>query len=59
MMSFYKKLGYDINDYPQAKKNYEVEISLPVYYNLTNEDVDLVIETVCNSVKEIIGEAAL
>jgi dTDP-4-amino-4,6-dideoxygalactose transaminase len=55
MMSFYKKMGYDINNYPQTRLNYEAEISLPVYYGLKAEEVDIVIDVVCKSVKEIIG----
>ena len=55
MMSFYKNMGYSIDNYPQTRKNYETEISLPVYFDLKPEEVDLVIEMVCNSVKEIIG----
>ena len=42
-------------NYPRALNNYEREISLPVYFNLKDEEVQLVIETVVNSVKEIIG----
>ncbi len=55
MMSFYKKMGYDIADYPQTKQNYETEISLPVYYDLKKEDVEMVIDAVAKSVKELIG----
>ena len=42
MLSFYKKLGYNILDYPVAYDNYSREISLPVYYDLTDEQVKLV-----------------
>ncbi len=55
MMSFYRGMGYNIENYPQTFKNYQAEISLPVYFDLEIEQVDFVIETVCNSVKEIIG----
>ncbi len=55
MMSFYKNRGYDMADYPQAKNNYEIEISLPVYFDLTSEQIDFVIQTVSNAVKEILG----
>lgn len=55
MMSFYKNLGYKMNDYPVTYENFSREISLPVYYNLTDEDVQTVIESVIKSVEEVIG----
>ena len=52
MMSFYKKLGYDIKDYPVSYKNFSCEISLPVYYDLSKKDVKTVVEAVVESVEE-------
>ena len=49
MLSYYKGLGYDIKDFPQAYKNYECEISLPVYPQLDDEKVHIVIQTVINA----------
>ena len=46
MLSYYKELGYDINDYPTAYENYKNEISLPVYPQLGEEEVNFVIKTV-------------
>ena len=55
MLSYYKNLGYEINDYPVAKSLWECEISLPVYYDLTDDDVNKVVEVVAASVKKIKG----
>jgi dTDP-4-amino-4,6-dideoxygalactose transaminase len=55
MLSFYKKLNYNISDYPVAYSNYSREISLPVYYDLTDEQLSTVANAVIKSVKEIIG----
>jgi dTDP-4-amino-4,6-dideoxygalactose transaminase len=55
MLSYYKNKGYDINDYPVSYDNYSREISLPVYYDLTDKMVEIVIKAVVNSVKENIG----
>lgn len=55
MMSFYKKQGYDINNYPIALDNYSREISLPVFYDLDAEKVKLVTNAVIASVKKVIG----
>lgn len=56
MLSFYKNLGYDINNYPNTYNNYKCEISLPVWYNLTEKQMELVISTVINAVAEVIGK---
>ena len=55
LMTFYRESGYDIADYPVAYDNFAREISLPVYYDLTDEMVDTVIEAVVNSVKTVTG----
>lgn len=52
MMSFYKNQGYKIEDYPVSLCNYSRVISLPVYYDLTNDQVDRVIAAVKVAVKE-------
>ncbi len=54
-MSYYRKLGYNIENYPQAKANYEIEISLPVYFNLAETEVEFVIKTVKDAVYEVLG----
>lgn len=53
MLTYYKELGYDIADYPQAFHNYEHEISLPVYPQLDNEKVDFVIKTVKEAYEKV------
>ncbi|MFL2571147.1 MAG: DegT/DnrJ/EryC1/StrS family aminotransferase [Parvicellaceae bacterium] len=54
MLSFYKKKGYAIESFPQTYANFKTEITLPVYYNLTDQQVDTVIETVIKAVEEVI-----
>ena len=46
MLSYYKNLGYNIDNYPCTYHHYSREISLPVYYNLSDEEVERVIEVV-------------
>lgn len=55
MMSYYKGLGYNIERYPVTYDNYSREISLPVYVDLTNEQVETVIRAVCAAVKKVLG----
>jgi len=54
MLSFFKNKGYDINEYPQAYQNYSHEISLPIYPQLTNEEVNFVIRTVVEAYEKVI-----
>ncbi len=45
MMSAYKKLGYDIKDYPNAYNQYANEITLPMHTLLTDEEAVYVAKT--------------
>jgi dTDP-4-amino-4,6-dideoxygalactose transaminase len=42
LLTYFKGLGYDIKDYPVANKNFVSEISLPIYPQLTDEQVDYI-----------------
>ena len=46
MLSFYKNAGYDIQHYPVTYDNFSREISLPVYYDLSDDQVQTVIQAV-------------
>jgi len=56
MLSLYREMGYDMNDYPLAYDNYSREISLPVYYDLTDGQIDTVVNTVIHSVEEVLNK---
>jgi dTDP-4-amino-4,6-dideoxygalactose transaminase len=51
MMTAYKNLGFDINNYPNAYHQFINEITLPLYTRLTDEEVDYIIQ----NFKEIIS----
>jgi dTDP-4-amino-4,6-dideoxygalactose transaminase len=51
MLSYYKD-KFDIKNFPITYDSYSREISLPVYYNLTEEQIDYVIKAVIESVTE-------
>jgi dTDP-4-amino-4,6-dideoxygalactose transaminase len=53
MMSYYRSLGYDIKHYPKSLANYESEITLPLYYQLKNEEVDFICDALKKHVQEI------
>lgn len=54
-MSFYTKMGYSLDHYPIAKDNFVREISLPVYIDLTAEQMQTVVKAVINAVEKIIN----
>ena len=45
MMTAYKRLGFNIYDYPNAYHFFENEITLPLYTKLTDEQVDYLLKT--------------
>lgn len=46
MLSFFKSKGYKIEDYPKAYENYSIEISLPIYPQLSEVEINYVVEIV-------------
>lgn len=54
MHTAYKKMGFDIKDYPKAYEKYRNEITLPLHTLLSDEEVDYVIETFKKSVEEVV-----
>ena len=52
MMTWYKNNGYSMDDYPVSYDNFARVISLPVYYDLTDEQVQIVSKAVIESVGE-------
>lgn len=55
MLTAYRTRGYRIEDFPNAYRHYSQEISLPVYYDLTDAQADMVIAAVMESVAEVMG----
>ena len=55
LLSAFKNKGYKMEDYPVAYDNYCREISLPVWYGLSEEMVKTVIDAVICSVEEVLA----
>lgn len=51
MMTAYKKLGFDIKDFPNAYRLFENEVTLPLNTRMTDEDLEYVIENFVEIVK--------
>lgn len=54
-MSFYKNMGYDVMNYETTYDNFSREISLPIFYDLTDEQIN----TVISAVKEAVNTVCL
>ncbi len=52
MLTAYKNMGFDIEDYPNSYNYYRNEITLPLYSRLTDEQVDYIIEGVKGVMRE-------
>lgn len=55
MFSFFKTTGYKINDFPVSYDCYSREISLPVYPQLTSEQIGIVTNAVIKSYYKVIN----
>ena len=53
MMTAYKNLGFDIKNYPNAYKQFENEITLPLHTRLTDDEVSYIIECFVDCVKDL------
>lgn len=53
MHTAYKNLGFSIENYPQAFKMYQNEVTLPLHTCLTDEEVDYIIEAAKKCIKKV------
>lgn len=53
LLTFYKNYGWNIADFPNAWAQFENEISLPVYYDLTDESVKYVAQSIIEAYKAL------
>jgi dTDP-4-amino-4,6-dideoxygalactose transaminase len=55
LLSVFKSMGYKIEDHPIAYSNYSREISLPIYPQLKDEQIEYIVKVVESAVNYIIG----
>jgi dTDP-4-amino-4,6-dideoxygalactose transaminase len=55
LFTVYKQLGYSIENYPVAYAKYASEISLPVYFQLRDDEVQLIIHAVKVAYTKVMG----
>jgi dTDP-4-amino-4,6-dideoxygalactose transaminase len=51
LLTLFKNKGYSIANYPKAYKNYKSEISLPIYPQLTEVELEHIVKSVANAVE--------
>lgn len=55
LLTAYKNAGYKMEDYPMAFEKYKNEITLPVYFNLTNDNLKTITKAVIDSVNAVMS----
>ncbi len=53
MMTAYKEIGFDINDYPNAYDQYHNEITLPLHTRLSDEDVRYILDNFIDIISKL------
>lgn len=56
ILKVFKDAGYSIEDYPNAWDSYSREISLPIYPQLTDEQVDRVVKAVIEAYTKVVHD---
>ena len=56
LLTAYKNLGFDIENYPNAYNYYVKEITLPLHTRLSDEDVAVIVSNFKEIVEEVVGE---
>jgi dTDP-4-amino-4,6-dideoxygalactose transaminase len=54
MLTVFKNLGYTISDYPVSYDNFSREISLPIYPQLSAEQIDYICKAVHDAYKKVV-----
>jgi dTDP-4-amino-4,6-dideoxygalactose transaminase len=55
MLTLFKNLGYKMEDYPTTYTNFACEISLPIYPQLTTEQVNYIVDSIHNAYQQVIA----
>ena len=53
LFTAYKKLGFSMNDFPEAFKQYSREITLPVFYDINDEQIEAVVNAVSTAYESL------
>lgn len=53
-MSFYKKMGYDVMNYKTTYDNFSREISLPIFYDLSDVQIQMVVDALTKALDKVL-----
>lgn len=53
-LTLFKNKGYSIEDYPRTFEMYKNEVSLPIYNNLTEAQLDIIVQTLAEAYNECV-----
>ena len=53
MMTAYKNMGFDVNDYPNAYNQYKNEVTLPLHTHLSDDDVQYVMDNFTDIISDL------
>jgi len=42
---FYKKLGFNIGDFPQSERYYQEAITIPLFFDMTDNEIEYIVKT--------------
>jgi dTDP-4-amino-4,6-dideoxygalactose transaminase len=56
MLSLFKEMGFDIDNYPGSYKNYSCEISLPIYPQLSDKEINRIVSAIVSAYKKIVDK---
>ena len=59
MLTYFKSIGYRIKDYPNSYKQYSCEISLPIYPQLKEEEIDYILSNVIDKIQSLVNQKSL
>ncbi len=57
MLTFFKELGYKIEDYPVSYDNYSREISLPIYPQLADLQIEYIVDHIVVAYSKVISDS--
>ena len=59
LMTYFKSLGYSIESVPNAYAHFQMEISLPIYPQLKDEEIDRILQSLIDGVKTHVGQKTI
>jgi len=56
LLTAYQNMGFTMEDYPNAYRFFENEVTLPLHGLLSDEDIDYIVQNYLEVIKEVLGQ---